>query len=205
MSILDHPIVPVVVIDDPAHAIPLANALSRGGIRCAEITLRTPAGLDAIRAIAADGPDGFVVGAGTVLTTDDADRAVAAGATFVVSPGLDQRVVERAGELGVEPVPGVASATEVQTAHRLGLRHVKLFPAHLVGGLQLIDALRGPFPEMSFLPSGGVGPHNAAEYIRHDGVFAISGSWVAPRGLIADRSFDEIELLCREAAELVAG
>ncbi len=198
MTLAGHRIVPVVVIDDAAHAVPLARALQAGGIGCAEITLRTEAGLPAIAAIAREVP-GFLVGAGTVLDRADADRAITAGARFLVSPGLDAGVVDAARAEGSDVVPGVATPTEVQTAVALGLDRLKLFPAGVLGGVALIDALRGPFPDVSYLPSGGVGPGNAAEYARHAGVFAISGSWMAPRALIAQGAFDEIERLSREA------
>jgi len=204
MTLVGHRIVPVVVIDDPIHAVPLARALHAGGIGCAEITLRTDAGLPSIAAIAREVP-GFLVGAGTVLDRADAERAVAAGARFVVSPGLDPDVVDAARAHGLDVVPGVATPTEVQTAVALGLDRLKLFPAGVLGGLALIDALRGPFPDVQYLPSGGVGPGNAAEYARHPGVFAISGSWMAPRALIAQGAFDDIERLAREAAALVGG
>lgn len=205
MSLLNQKIVPVVVIDDAAHAVPLAEALLRGGIGCAEITLRTDAGRAAIEAIAAAGIDGFTVGAGTVVRPDDVDRSVAAGAAFVVSPGFDPEIHARAVAAGIDALPGVATPTEVQAAVRAGLTRLKLFPAGVLGGLSLIEALRGPFPDVSYLPSGGVSPSNASEYARHPGVFAISGSWMATRRLIADGAFDEIERLSREAVALVAG
>lgn len=198
------PIVPVITIDDPADAVPLARALLRGGIACAEITLRTDTALDALRAVA-ERIDGFTVGAGTVLDVADVDAAVDAGAAFVVSPGLDADVVGRAHARGVDAIPGVATATEVQAAKRLGLTRLKLFPADVLGGLALIDRLSGPFPDIRFLPSGGIGPANAAEYARHPGVFAIGGSWMAPRDLIAQGGFDEIERRSREAIALLRG
>jgi 2-dehydro-3-deoxyphosphogluconate aldolase/(4S)-4-hydroxy-2-oxoglutarate aldolase len=193
--------VPVVVLDDPARAIPLAEALQRGGIRCAEITLRTPAGIDAIAALR-DLSD-FTVGAGTVLEPDDVDRVFDAGARFVVSPGLADDVVERARALGIDIVPGVATATEVQRAVRMGLDRLKLFPAGPLGGLATIRALAGPFPDVRYLPSGGVSAANAAEYLASPHVFAVSGSWMATRELIAAGDFDAIGRLSREAVGAV--
>ncbi|GGI44040.1 2-dehydro-3-deoxyphosphogluconate aldolase/(4S)-4-hydroxy-2-oxoglutarate aldolase [Agromyces flavus] len=194
--------VPVVVLDDPARAVPLAEALQRGGIRCAEITLRTPAGIDAIAALR-EVPD-FTVGAGTVLEPDDVDRVFDAGARFVVSPGLADDVVERAQALGVEVIPGVATATEVQRAIRLGLDRLKLFPAGPLGGTAAIRALAGPFPGVRYLPSGGVTAANAAEYLASPHVFAVSGSWMATRELIAAGDFDAIARISREAVGGVA-
>lgn len=201
MSLDGERFVPVIVLDDPARAVPLAEALQRGGIRCAEITLRTAATLDAIAAIR-DVPD-FTVGAGTVLTPDDVDRVADAGARFVVSPGLAEDVVERARARGLDVVPGVATATEVQRAVRLGLDRLKLFPAAPLGGLAMIRALAGPFPDVRFLPSGGVTAADAAEYLASPHVFAVSGSWMATRELIAAGHFATIERLSRAAVEAV--
>ena len=191
--------VPVIVLDDARQAVPLTEALLRGGIGCAEITLRTDAGPAAIAAASAV-PD-FIVGAGTVLTPDDVDRVVEAGARFVVSPGLDDDVVARSIELGVEVIPGVATATEVQRALRLGLSRLKLFPAGPLGGMAAVRALAGPFPDVRFLPSGGVTAENAGEYLASPSVFAVSGSWMATRDLIAAGDFETIERLSRACVE----
>ncbi len=195
-----HRIIPVIVIDDAGAVTGLLDALAEGGIGIAEITLRTEAGLEAIRG-AASSPH-VVVGAGTVLTPDDVSRVVDAGARFIVSPGLDEDVVGRALELGVGVLPGVATASEVQRAIRLGLDTVKFFPADQLGGLDAILSLAGPFPNVGFVPSGGVTATNAPEYLAHPVIPAVSGSWMAPRGIIARRSFSEIASLCRAAAEL---
>lgn len=192
--------VPVIVLDDARRAVPLAEALLRGGIGCAEITLRTDAGPAAIAAASAVAD--FIVGAGTVLTPDDVDRVVDAGARFVVSPGLAEDVVERAIEHGLEVIPGVATATEVQRALRLGLSRLKLFPAGPLGGIAAVRALAGPFPDVRFLPSGGVTAENAGEYLASPSVFAVSGSWMATRDLIAAGDFAAIERLCRACVEL---
>ncbi|POX66061.1 keto-deoxy-phosphogluconate aldolase, partial [Microbacterium sp. Ru50] len=147
-------IVPVVVLHDAADAHPLADALVAGGIRCAEITLRTAAGIDAIRALRDRGD--ILVGAGTVVDPDQVDAVVEAGAAFAVSPGFDADVVDRCAERGLPIVPGVATASDIQAALRRGLRYLKLFPAGLVGGLAAVRAFAGPFPDVRFLPSGGV-------------------------------------------------
>jgi 2-dehydro-3-deoxyphosphogluconate aldolase/(4S)-4-hydroxy-2-oxoglutarate aldolase len=194
-------IVPVIVIDVPARAGELAAALVEGGIRAAEVTLRTPAGLDAMAAMAAHG--GLIVGAGTVLTPEQVDACAAAGAQFIVSPGFDEDVVARAQEAGLGVLPGVATATEVQRALRSGLTELKLFPADRLGGIAMIDSLRGPFPDLRFMPSGGVTAGNAVEYLAHPGVFAISGSWMATRAAIASGDFAGIRAASAAAMELV--
>ena len=195
-------IVPVIVLDDAADAGPLADALLAGGIDCAEITLRTPAGLAAVQALAHR--DDILVGAGTVLTAAQTDEAVAAGARFVVSPGLGLDVVSRAQQLGVAVLPGVATATELQTAAAAGLGAVKFFPAGALGGLGMLDALAGPFPGMRFMPSGGVTAENAADYLAHPSVFAVGGSWMVPRTLIGAGRFAEITALCRRTVDALA-
>ena len=205
LSFVDsHPVIPVVVLDDASVAPQLAAALLRGGIRCAEVTLRTPVALDAIHAIAADGDPSFTVGAGTVLDVEQFDAAADAGAAFVVSPGLDPAIVERARERGIDVLPGVATAGEVQHARRLGLRTVKFFPADKLGGLGTIAALTAPFTDMTFVPSGGVSAANMAEYLAHPSVPAVSGSWMVARDLVAARRFDRIEELSREAVAVAA-
>lgn len=192
---------PVVVIDDAARAPELIAALAAGGIHCAEITLRTPVGVHAIAAVAETA--GFVVGAGTVLSVDDLERSVDAGARFVVSPGLDEQLVERALELGVAVLPGVATASEVQRAVRAGLDTVKFFPADRLGGLGTIAALAAPFAGVGFVPSGGVSLANAAEYLAHPAVPAVSGSWMVGRDLIRDGDFATVERLSREAVAAI--
>ena len=192
-----NPFVPVIVIDDAARAPELVAALAAGGIRCAEITLRTSAGFDAIAAVA--GTPDFSVGAGTVLSLDDFTRAADAGATFMVSPGLDPEIVAAAHERGIAVLPGVATGTEIQHAVRLGLDTVKFFPAGQLGGLKTIAALAAPFVGLGFVPSGGVSAANAAEYLAHESVPAVSGSWMATRAHIQNGQFDEIAALSRAA------
>jgi 2-dehydro-3-deoxyphosphogluconate aldolase / (4S)-4-hydroxy-2-oxoglutarate aldolase len=195
-------IVPVVVIDDAGSAPDVAAALAAGGIPCAEITLRTPQGLAAIEAIGSM-PD-FVAGAGTVLTVEQVDRCVDAGARFLVSPGFDEEIVARAQFHGVAMLPGVATATEIQRALRAGLDVLKFFPADRLGGLATIAALAGPFPQVRFVPSGGVRQSNAAEYLQNPAIFAVSGSWMVSRDAIAASDFAAIETLSRQAVSAVS-
>ena len=159
--------------------------------------------IPAIRAAAEAAAADFLVGAGTVLTAADVERAVEAGARFVVSPGFDDAVVARSADVGVPSVPGVATATEVQRAQAAGLARLKFFPAGPMGGLATIEALSAPFPGVLFMPSGGVGASNAAEYAGSHAVFAVSGSWMAPRALIAEGAWAEITRRSREAMKLV--
>ncbi|WP_227000562.1 bifunctional 4-hydroxy-2-oxoglutarate aldolase/2-dehydro-3-deoxy-phosphogluconate aldolase [Protaetiibacter intestinalis] len=196
-------IVPVVVLDDPDAGPDLAAALAAGGIGCAEITLRTPAGIPAIARISAADP-GFLVGAGTVLEPRQVDEVADAGARFVVSPGLDPEIVERALARGLEVLPGVATASEVQRALRLGLDRVKFFPAEVLGGRAAIEALSGPFPGMRFLPSGGVTAANAADYLATPAVFAVSGSWMVPRSDVAAGDWAAIEQLSVDTVRAAA-
>lgn len=195
-------IVPVVVVDDPQHSDALADALVRGGLPVAEITLRTSGAEAALRTFAAR-PD-ILAGAGTVLTAEQVDLAVDAGAKFIVSPGFSPSVVHRAQELGVPVLPGVATATDLQAATAEGIRKVKLFPANRVGGPAMIGSLSEPFPEMEFLPSGGVSPSNAAEYLAHPCVFALGGSWMVRRDLVAAGEMEQISRLSAQAVALVA-
>ena len=188
-------ILPVVVLDRAADAMPLAEALVRGGIDCAEITLRTPAGLPGIamlRDLA-----GFTVGAGTVLTVADVKACVEAGARFIVSPGFDRDVVRASLDAGVDAIPGVSTSSEIMAGVAMGLTVLKCFPAEQLGGAGWIKAVRGPFPEVRFVPSGGVSADNAASYAG-SGVAALGTSWVAPRDLVSEHKFDEIEERARE-------
>lgn len=195
-------IVPVIVLDDPRQARPLADALLAGGISCAEITLRTPAGLAAVAELASR--DDLLVGAGTVLTAHQVDAAVDAGAQFIVSPGLGLDVVDRARRRGVTVLPGVATATELQAAAGAGLGAVKFFPAGALGGLGMLDALSGPFPGMRFMPSGGVTAANAGAYLAHPAVFAVGGSWMVPRAVVNAGDAATITRLCRAAVAALA-
>lgn len=190
-------IIPVLVLDDARRARDLALTLQDAGIRTAEVTLRTPAALEAIQRMA--DVDDFLVGAGTVLNGSDVDGATAAGARYVISPGFDRDSWDRARHRGVPYIPGVATPSEAQHAHAVGLTRLKVFPAELLGGIAFIDALSGPFPSIRFLPSGGVTPENAAIYLSHPSVFAVSGSWMVPRAAIRDGDFSRIAALASAA------
>lgn len=194
-----HRVIPVIVIDDATQASPLADALVRGGLPIAEITFRTAAAPDALRSLA--GRDDLVAGAGSVRTADQVDEAVAAGARFVVSPGLSERVVERCREHGVPVLPGVATASEIMRALDLGVDVVKLFPAGAVGGPGAVRDLSGPFPGVRFVPTGGVGPANVGDYLSLPSVVAVGGSWMVAVGHVRSGRFDEVE---RSVAEAVA-
>jgi len=193
------PILPVVVIDDARDAAPLARALLAGGIRQAEITLRTGAALDALRTMS--GIPGLRVGAGTVLEPEQAEAAIDAGATFVVSPGLAEAVVATCERRGVQAVPGVATATEAMRARALGLRTLKFFPAESSGGPAAISAMSSVFPELEFVPTGGIDANRAAAYLALPAVIAVGGSWMVPRAAVAAGDFRAIEALCRAAVE----
>jgi 2-dehydro-3-deoxyphosphogluconate aldolase/(4S)-4-hydroxy-2-oxoglutarate aldolase len=195
-------LVPVVVADDAACAGALADALVAGGLPVAEVTLRTACAFEVIEAIAARAD--VLVGAGTVLSTDQVDRAVDAGARFIVSPGLSRAVVGRALERGVLALPGVATASEIQAAIELGLAAVKLFPAELIGGVDAIRALAAPFGELSFVPSGGIGPGNLADYLALPAVAAVGGSWMVPRDLVVARDRARLATLVAQAVALAA-
>ncbi|WP_432548942.1 bifunctional 4-hydroxy-2-oxoglutarate aldolase/2-dehydro-3-deoxy-phosphogluconate aldolase [Kineococcus auxinigenes] len=197
-----HRVVPVVVLDDAAHADPLAGALVAGGLPVAEITFRTTAAEEAIRRVAARGD--VLVGAGTVLTPAQVDRAVAAGAAYVVSPGLSRAVVERCAEHGVPVLPGAVTATEVQAALELGLGTVKFFPAGTSGGAAAVRALSAPFPDVRFVPTGGVGPGNLHEWLALPSVAAVGGSWMVPRERITAGDLAAVRALAAEAVALAA-
>ncbi len=197
--IADVRLVPVVVLDDAADAAGLGEALVAGGLPVAEVTFRTAAAPDAIRVLADRGD--LLVGAGTVLTPAQVDQAVAAGATFVVSPGLSRAVVERCREHGVLPLPGAVTATEVQAALELGVTTVKFFPAGTSGGPAAIAALAAPFAGVTFVPTGGVGPDDLPDYLDAPAVVAVGGSWMVPRDRIAAGDLDEVR---RRAAAAVA-
>lgn len=190
-------LVPVVVLDDAADADALAGALVAGGLPVAEVTFRTDAAPEAIRVMSDRGD--ILVGAGTVLSPDQVDVAVAAGARFVVSPGLSRAVVERCGEHGVLALPGVVTATEIQAALELGLSMVKYFPAETAGGAPAIAALAAPFRDVRFVPTGGIGPKNLHEYLAIPAVAAVGGSWMVPRDHIRHGRFDDIRRLAAEA------
>lgn len=195
-------VVPVVVLDNAAFATPLAEALVSGGLPCAEVTLRTGASLEVIATMAQRGD--VLVGAGTVLSPQQVDQARDAGAHFIVCPGLDPDVVERAQSCGISIVPGIATASEVQAAMRMGLDHLKVFPAIPAGGLGLISAFHGPFPHIRFMPTGGITLATLDAFITHPAVFAVGGSWMVPRTCLDAGDFDEVRRLTSETVAHVA-
>lgn len=195
-------VVPAVVLDHVEDAAPLAEALLAGGLPIAEITFRTPAAADAISKIHQEYSD-VLVGAGTVLSCEQVDQAIAAGAAFIVSPGLNPKVVSHCQDLHVPIVPGINTPSEIEEAMSLGLHYVKFFPAEASGGVRYIKAISAPYREMHFLPTGGVNAKNAEEYLSCPSVFAIGGSWMVKGDLIQDQKFDEISRLTREACDVV--
>jgi len=192
------PVVPVVVIEDADKAVPLAKALVAGGLPIIEVTMRTAAAADAIAAIAAEVPDAHV-GAGTVLSSEHAKTIVAAGAKFIVSPGLHDSVVRTAEDLSVPIIPGVATATEAQQAWNMGLNILKFFPAGQAGGPAMIKALASVFRDVVFMPTGGVSTANLRDYLQVPAVLACGGSWLTPAKAIAVGDFDQIQSLASEA------
>ncbi len=196
-------ILPVVELVDLSQAEPLFEALCAGGLPAAEVTLRTPAGLEAIGVLARAYPDGFI-GAGTVRSTADAARVIDAGARFVVSPGTDPEVVAFCCERGVLVMPGVCTPTEVQAALRAGATLLKLFPAEASGGTSFLKALAGPFREVSFVPTGGISAANLASYLKLPQVAACGGSWMVAPVLLAEACFSKVRELAAEAVGIVA-
>ncbi|NEB08559.1 bifunctional 4-hydroxy-2-oxoglutarate aldolase/2-dehydro-3-deoxy-phosphogluconate aldolase [Streptomyces coelicoflavus] len=204
-SVLDlAPVVPVVVVDDLADAVPLARALVAGGLPAIEVTLRTPAALDAIRAIAGEVPDA-VVGAGTVITAEQVGEVVAAGARFLVSPGWTDVLLEAMRASGVPFLPGVSTTSEVVALLERGVREMKFFPAEAAGGTGYLKALAAPLPQARFCPTGGITPASAPEYLALPNVGCVGGSWMLPKDAVAGRDWGRVEALAREAAGLSAG
>lgn len=195
-------IVPVVVLNKADDAEPLAQALVNGGLPCAEVTFRTDAAEESIRRIAKKFPEMFV-GAGTVLTTEQADRAVGAGAKFIVSPGLNPKVVEHCLKKGYPITPGIMTPTELEMALGFGLDVVKFFPAENAGGLKMIKAMSAPYTMMKFMPTGGINATNVRDYLACNKILACGGSWMVKGDLISAGDFAEIEKLTREAAAIV--
>ena len=195
------PVIPVVVIKDASHAVPVARALVAGGLPIVEITLRTSAAIEAIGAVAAGVPEAHV-GAGTVLSEKQARTAVSAGARFIVSPGLHDGVVCAADELSVPIMPGVTTPSEVQRAWNLGLRVLKYFPASLAGGIPMLKALGAVFRDVRFIPTGGISAGNLREYLDVPPVIACGGSWLTPSAAVAEGNYAEITRLAAEAVAI---
>ena len=200
--ISDIGVVPVIKIDNAKDAVPLAAALKKGGLCCAEVTFRTDAAEEAIRLIAKEYPD-FLVAAGTVLTPKQADAAMAAGASFIVSPGLNPIVVKHCVDKGYPIIPGVCTPSEVELGMSLGLSYLKFFPAEAAGGVNMIKSMAAPYTKIKFMPTGGIGPKNLADYLSCKAVIACGGSWMVPGDMITAGKFDEIEKLTAEAVALL--
>ncbi|MFA6219134.1 MAG: bifunctional 4-hydroxy-2-oxoglutarate aldolase/2-dehydro-3-deoxy-phosphogluconate aldolase [Erythrobacter sp.] len=191
------PVIPVIVIDEVEHAVPLARALVAGGLRVLEVTLRTPAALDAIRAMKQ--VEGAIVGAGTVTNERELDTAIAAGSEFIVSPGLTETLGRAANQSGVPFLPGIANAGDIMRGLELGLTHFKFFPAMAAGGLAALKALAAPFGQCRFCPTGGITLDNAPQWLAFEPVLCVGGSWVAPRGPVDEAA---VEAVAREAFQL---
>jgi 2-dehydro-3-deoxyphosphogluconate aldolase/(4S)-4-hydroxy-2-oxoglutarate aldolase len=195
------PVIPVIVIDDPAHAVPLARALVAGGVRVHEVTLRTAAGIGAVRAIAREVPDA-IVGVGTITTPEDFFAARDAGAKFGVSPGLTPALVQAAKESGLPLLPGVMTPSDVIAARAAGFQRLKLFPAQQAGGIGMLKAMHGPFPDVVFCPTGGVTQETAPEFLALPNVACVGGSWLTPKKAMEDGNWGEVTRLAEKAAGL---
>ena len=195
-------IIPVVVLDDAKDAEPLGRALCEGGLPCAEVTFRTAAAPEAIATLARKFPE-MLVGAGTVLTPEQVDRATEAGAKFIVSPGLDPRVVKHCLDKGIPVTPGTQTPSEMLQAMSLGLNVVKFFPAEIVGGLATIKAIAAACTDLRFVPTGGINAKNVRDYLAYDKILACGGSWMVKKDLVKDGKWDELTALVREAAGIV--
>jgi 2-dehydro-3-deoxyphosphogluconate aldolase/(4S)-4-hydroxy-2-oxoglutarate aldolase len=197
-------IVPVVKLNDAQNAKRLGAALVKGRIPCAEITFRTAAAEESIRILSGESPE-LLVGAGTVINAELAKKAIEAGARFIVSPGFDPAVVDYCLSRGVPILPGVNNPSNIEDALGKGLDLLKFFPAEASGGVAMLDALAGPFPQVQFMPTGGIGPGNLADYIRRPNVFAVGGSWMVPSGMIESGDWEGVETLCSEASLALQG
>lgn len=197
-------IVPVVKLDDAKDAVPLAKALCDGGLACAEVTFRTEAAEESIRLMSEAFPD-MLIGAGTVLTTEQVDKAVNAGATFIVSPGLNPKVVRYCTERNIPITPGCSTPSDIEAAIELGLDVVKFFPAEAAGGLSMIKAMAGPYVNMKFMPTGGINVSNLNSYLDFSKIIACGGSWMVKDELIKTGSFDKITELTRQAISMMLG
>jgi 2-dehydro-3-deoxyphosphogluconate aldolase/(4S)-4-hydroxy-2-oxoglutarate aldolase len=195
-------VVPVVTINRSEDAVPVGEALCAGGLPCAEVTFRTGAAEDAIRQMASSLPD-IIVGAGTVLSVEQAERAVSAGAQFVVSPGLNRKVVDWCLSNGTTVVPGVMTPTEIEAALDVGLEVLKFFPAEAIGGIGTLATIAAPYANVKFIPTGGISQDNLADYLAHPSVHCCGGSWLVKASLITAGRFDEITRLTRDALSVV--
>ena len=195
-------IIPVVVLDDAKDAVPLAKALCEGGLPCAEVTFRTAAAEESIRAMSAAFPD-MLIGAGSVLTKDQVDKAIAAGAKFIVSPGFDPEIVKYCLEKGMPITPGTETPSEMQQALALGIRTVKFFPAEPSGGLNMIKAVGAALVDLTFMPTGGINAKNVGDYLAYDRIIACGGGGMVKKDQVAAGEFDKIREMVAEAAGIV--
>lgn len=195
------PVIPVLIVDEVAHAVPLARALVAGGLPALEVTLRTPVAFEVIRAMAAEVPDA-VVGVGTLRTGDDVRAAAEAGARFGVSPGFSPNLLEASRAAGLPMLPGVATPSEAMAAAEHGLKMLKFFPAEANGGVPVLKAWESPLADLKFCPTGGIGEGNARDYLSRPNVVCVGGSWVAPKALVAAGDWAGITELARKAASL---
>jgi len=197
------PVIPVIVIDDIEQAVPLARALVDGGVRVLEVTLRTPVALDAIRAIAREVPDA-IVGVGTISRVEHFEQAIQAGARFGVSPGLTRELVDAAHASRLPLLPGVMTPSDVIRARNAGFFALKLFPAQQAGGIGMLKALSGPFPDVTFCPTGGVTPTSAPDFLALPNVGCVGGSWLTPPAMVKAGDWQEITALALDASKLRA-
>ena len=195
-------IIPVVVLDDPKDAAGLAKALCENGLPCAEVTFRTAAAEESIRIMSKEFPD-MLVGAGTVLTKEQVDRAINAGAKFIVSPGLNPKIVQYCLDKSVPITPGTQTPSEMEQALELGLKVVKFFPAEPAGGLNMIKAVAAPYVDLKFMPTGGINAKNVRDYLAYNKIIACGGSWMVKKDLVTGGKWDELGKLVREAADIV--
>ena len=199
----EYAVVPVVVLDDADDAAPLAEALIKGGLPCAEVTFRTEAAEESIRIMSEKYPE-MLVGAGTILTVDQVARAVAAGAKFIVSPGFDPEIVDYCLKKNIPVFPGCVSPSEVAQAVKRGLKVVKFFPAEQAGGLAMLKAMAAPYTMLKFMPTGGINTKNLKEYLGFSKILCCGGSWMVKGDMIKNKEFDKITEMTREATELAA-
>lgn len=199
----DFAVVPVVVLEDAKDAVPLADALVKGGLPCAEVTFRTAAAEESIRLMCEKYPE-MLVGAGTVLTKEQVDRAVAAGAKFIVSPGFDAEIVDYCLEKEIPVLPGCITPSEVAQAVKRGLKTVKFFPAEQAGGLPMIKAMAAPYTMVKFMPTGGISAKNLKDYLEFDKIICCGGSWMVKGDMIKNKEFDKIAEMTKEAVALAA-
>ena len=194
------PVVPVIVVNKLEHAVPMAKALVAGGVRVLEVTLRTPVAMEALRLMIKEVPDA-IVGAGTVINTQQLQEVTEAGAQFVISPGITEPLLKAAVEGPVPLIPGISTVSELMTGMDYGLREFKFFPAEANGGVKALQAIGGPFPQVRFCPTGGISPANYRDYLALKSVLCIGGSWLVPNDALESGDWDRITRLAREAVE----